>query len=412
MGKKKRPTPREIEQLYDELPRVSQERNDFLLPQIVDLVQNEKWMNIRPEYQRRLVWDQKKKSRFIESLLMNIPVPPIFVYEHELSRYEVMDGQQRVNTILEFYNNTLKLRGLDTWAALNGFTRNECPEKIRRGLDRRRLSATVLLTESAGDSPDQAARLRREVFERLNTGGENLKAQELRNSLYAGSFNELLIELAGCRLFNDLWGMPRYEDHYDLKTGQFSAELGKNTLFKRMIDCELVLRFFAFRKTANVRGSVKSMLDRCMNDNTCASADEIDEMRNAFSRALDLSNRVFGKRAFQLKNEKGHYIHSQPLYDAVMIGMHRLESHADQIVAARRGIREALHKELEDEDNYAVVVGRANTAPAIYPQTDWRRRSVLWAAILPGIKLARARRFRRRLRRRAPEGQPTWQKTA
>jgi hypothetical protein len=83
-----------------------------------------------------LVWDKKKKSLFIESLLMNVPVPPVFLYEYDLNRYEVMDGQQRLNSILEFYENRLVLTGLETWSALNGLTYSECPPRIRAGLDR------------------------------------------------------------------------------------------------------------------------------------------------------------------------------------------------------------------------------------------------------------------------------------
>jgi hypothetical protein len=65
----------EIEQVYQSGDlRLTQERNDFLLPQIIDFVQQRRWINLRPEYQRRLVWDKKKKSRFIESLLMNVPL--------------------------------------------------------------------------------------------------------------------------------------------------------------------------------------------------------------------------------------------------------------------------------------------------------------------------------------------------
>src|SRR5712671_3233505 len=110
MAKNIHVTPAQIEKMYDEGEnRVTQERNDFMLPQIRDFVTEKKWLNLRPEYQRRLVWDAKKKSRFIESLLMNIPVPPIFLYETELNRYEVMDEQQRLNTILEFYENNLAL---------------------------------------------------------------------------------------------------------------------------------------------------------------------------------------------------------------------------------------------------------------------------------------------------------------
>ncbi len=72
---------------------LAQERNDFLLPQVLDFVKQRRWLNLRPEYQRRQVWDDAKRSLFIESLLLNVPIPPVFLYEYDLSRYEVMDGQ-------------------------------------------------------------------------------------------------------------------------------------------------------------------------------------------------------------------------------------------------------------------------------------------------------------------------------
>jgi hypothetical protein len=179
MSKKLKPTPAEIEALYDRAEsRLSQERNDFLLPQINDFVKNKKWVNVRPEYQRRLVWDRKKKSLLIESLLMNVPIPPVFLYETELNRYEVMDGQQRLNAIMEFYDNRFSLNGLETWAVLNGLTYGQCPPRIQRGLDRRRVSATVLLAENQmGTNGDV---VRREVFERLNTGGKWWKRNNSR----------------------------------------------------------------------------------------------------------------------------------------------------------------------------------------------------------------------------------------
>lgn len=201
MSKRPALTPKQIEKMYDSGEnRVTQERSDFLLPQILEWVRQKRWINIRPEYQRRLVWDRRKKSLFIESLLMNIPIPPVFLYEYDLSRYEVMDGQQRLNAVLEFYEGDLVLSGLTTWKALNGLTYSECPPRIRRGLDRRRISANVLLAENIKKKTD-ADFIRRTVFERLNTGGQQLNAQELRNAVYSGPFNELLIELAGNRLF-------------------------------------------------------------------------------------------------------------------------------------------------------------------------------------------------------------------
>lgn len=224
--------------------RLIQERSDFLLPQILDFVKQKKWINLRPEYQRRLVWDNPKRSLFIESLLLNIPVPAVFLYEWDLSRYEVMDGQQRINSIADFYQNGFALSGLEKWEELNGLRYGELPETLQRGLDRRRLSATVLLVEGATSDAKKQNDVRKLVFERLNTGGLHLRPQELRNCLYAGRFNELLIELSHEPLFTKIWQIPAYDRNVD-KHGNISAALRDNSLYRRMQDCEIVLRFFS-----------------------------------------------------------------------------------------------------------------------------------------------------------------------
>jgi hypothetical protein len=367
MAKKPKLTPVEIEAKYDSGDtRLSQERNDFLLPQIIDFVRNKNWMNIRPEYQRRLVWNNKKKSLFIESLLMNIPVPPIFLYESDLSRYEVMDGQQRLNTILEFYENNLTLTGLNKWSELNGYTYSKCPPRIQKGLDRRRLSATVLLAETRGQEGNAT---RREVFERLNTGGQTLNAQELRNSLYSGSFNDLILELAGLRLFDEIWSIPAYDDHYDKSNGFISPELANNKLFKRMTDCQIVLRFFAFRRTAEIRGSARKILDRCMADLCEADPAEIDEMRSSFTECLSMAHEIFGEYTFKVLTRLKKWRHSVALFDAVMVSLESLRDHKGALVAARAEILSDLEKEFNTPTSYVLIVGKLDTADAIKGRT-------------------------------------------
>lgn len=105
---------KQIELQYDNGERqLIQDRLDFLLPSVCEFVRARKWLNLHPEYQRRLVWDDRKKSRFIESFIMNVPIPPVFLFEQDLNRYEVMDGQQRLNAVLEFYENRFSLKGLE-----------------------------------------------------------------------------------------------------------------------------------------------------------------------------------------------------------------------------------------------------------------------------------------------------------
>src|SRR5258708_760756 len=92
--------------------RIVTESNREQLPNFVEALRRPGWMKLRPSYQRRQRWDRERQSRLIESFIMNIPVPPLFVYESDLAKYEVMDGQQRITAIRDFYTNKLKLEGL------------------------------------------------------------------------------------------------------------------------------------------------------------------------------------------------------------------------------------------------------------------------------------------------------------
>jgi hypothetical protein len=134
----------EIEQAYSDASfRVIYQSNNYFLPQIRDLINEQEVINVRPEYQRRLRWSRKQKSLLIESLLLNIPVPPVFLYESDLARYEVMDGQQRLNAVHEYLENEFALIGLEKLTYLIGLPYKKLPPKLRRGLDRASLSAIV-----------------------------------------------------------------------------------------------------------------------------------------------------------------------------------------------------------------------------------------------------------------------------
>src|SRR5437763_618530 len=99
--------------------RIVTETNREKLPNLVEAFKRPGEINVRPVYQRRRRWTAERQSLLIESFLMNIPVPPLFLYETEENTYEVMDGQQRINAILGFYNNDLELCGLERWPELN-----------------------------------------------------------------------------------------------------------------------------------------------------------------------------------------------------------------------------------------------------------------------------------------------------
>jgi len=357
-------TEKELGERYDDTSaRILQDRNDFMLPQIRDLVDKQRWINLRPDYQRRHRWDKVKQSRLIESLLMNAPVPPIFLYETELSRYEVMDGQQRLASIVDFYKGKLALQGLSVWSALEGRKYSELPTHLKRGLDRRRVSAVILLAESSPKTADDFPDIRKEIFERLNTGGTALNHQELRNCVFAGAFNKLIIELARGARFCQMWDIPPYDKNIDSK-GRVSEALRDNILFQTMADCQIVLRFFAFRDAANVKGSVKRMLDNSMRKRRNVSEIEIQQLRNVFDSRLRTVHAIFGKDAFKLPAQRGGK-HSRPLFDALMIAVDRLWNKRTGLIRAKSKVRAKIKALLSREKYYEIIIGRPNTADAV-----------------------------------------------
>lgn len=346
--------------------RVVQEKNDIFLSHVIDFIDGKDgerlWGNLRPEYQRRLRWDNRKKSKLIESFIMNIPVPPIFLYEKSLGKFEVMDGQQRLNAIADFWAGNFELEHLKIWQALNGRTFAKLPPLVRRGLERAKISA-ITLTSDTSIVDDNNIELRAQVFERINTGGEPLNAQELRNSLYSGPFNEMIISLSKEKIFTDAWDIPSHQEN-TLTDNSVSDILKNNTHYKRMADVEIVLRFFAFQDDATISGSVRSMLDSTIKLKRNMKSPEIDTAKRQFLETLVLARDVFGDDAFRLTGaEDGKGKLSKPLYDAQMVSLFRLYNRADDIRRCRVKIKEAvMNLARTNSSTYQLMVGRGNTA--------------------------------------------------
>jgi Protein of unknown function DUF262 len=310
-----------------------------------------------------------QKSRLIESLLLNIPVPPIFLYETNEARYEVMDGQQRLNAIKEYLEGDFALSGLQGLSLLNGLRYSKVPPRVKRALDRATLSAVVLLLESDSErSPDNQftiTDIRRFSFDRLNTGGTKLNAQEIRNAAYPGCFNQAIVELTRDRTFTDIFGIPPYteanpNDYYENPSRQ------RNQLYSTMGDCQLVLRYFALRDPGNIRGFMKTMLDRAMATRMSLSADQVQPFKEEYLSRLRAAANIFGPRPFLLPpDEKGRERLSAALYDATLVALHRQWQHQEQLEAASAGISTRLQAEYQNTESASVLTGQGNTAQAV-----------------------------------------------
>lgn len=272
-----------------------------------------------------------------------------------------MDGQQRITTILEYFQNQFPLRGLEILGTLEGKTFFELPKEIRTGLARRSLSAVILLKESA-PSQEYSAQLRRYVFERLNTGGIRLNAQELRNSVNAGPFNDLLHELSRSELFTTLWGIPPAEPHEKTEP---SAKLRNNNLYRQMRDVELVLRVFALLNTSNFGKGMKSTLDNAMDEYSKRSKSELLDLQVEFMWALKLAHQIGNTNVFRLPTGQGSRGRlSASLFDGIMVALMRKLTQASLIDSHAAQINQAIQSALENADFHELVAGRANTKDA------------------------------------------------
>ncbi len=337
------------------------QRNDFLIPNILQMANNKEFLDLTPSYQRRLRWSDKKKSHLIESLLMNVPIPPIFLYEKEFAKYEVMDGQQRLKTITSFYNNEFKLRDLKKWSELNGRTYRELPPKIQAGLSRRGLAAVIVLTESSQDE-SSAMELRQYVFERLNTGGQRLNAQEVRNCIYSGNLNDTLIRIARSQLFTSAWGIPPKESQ---EPQHVSRNLTKNSLYSTMSDCQIVLRFFALLDLSKFKGGMKKFLDDYMADKITKK--RCNSLEHDYMRTLEVARAIYGESLFRLPGRSGELNgrRSVPLADVVLISIYPQLKQADKLIQKKEYITTKTKELLSNKDNYLAIVGHGITKPAI-----------------------------------------------
>lgn len=341
--------------------RIITEQARYPLNTILTIVDNPSYI-LNPEFQRRHRWSNSKKSRLIESFIMNVPIPPVFLYEISYSVYEVMDGLQRLTAISQFYKDEFALETLEEWPELNGMKYSELPEQIKKGIDRRYLSSIILLQETA-KTDIEAQRLKQMVFERINSGGELLTPQETRNALYPGSLNTLCIRLARNKKFSKMWGIPE-PDKEEIENGVFNTELIKNPFFSKMQDVELVLRFFAYRQIEKWETpSLEIFLDDFLKKGNLFDNTIFAFYEQIFNDTIDLLYSIFREDAFYMwrTRQSNWILYERPtkvLYDPLMYVLSDMLMHSDELIAAKdritKEVRE-LHSKRSD------ILGGRNT---------------------------------------------------
>lgn len=235
---------------------------------------------LQPDFQRQYVWDAAKASKLIESAILNIPLPIIYLSEEQDGKEYVIDGQQRLTSFFSFIDGTFpdgkqfKLSGLNVYSELNGKKFSELSEELQ---DKVRYYKIRAITFQKGSSEN----LKFEIFERLNTGSVQLNDQELRNCLYRGKFNVALKEMAVDPDFMYICGLKSPD--------------------KRMKDKELVLRFSAFyHKTyLNYKAPIRNFLNAEASEKRDISEKELAELKAAFKNACQIIRSAFDKNSFK-----------------------------------------------------------------------------------------------------------------
>jgi len=271
-----------------------------------------------PPFQRGFVWSLRQASRFVESLLLGLPVPGIFLSrDEETQRLLVIDGQQRLRTLQYFYDgifhNTKREFALkDVQAQYEGVTYKLLSEEDRRKLDDSIIHATIVRQ----DEPSEDNSSIFNIFERLNTGGALLQAQEVRAAIYGGEFNTLVKKLNDNESWRALFG----------------------PVSDRMRDQELILRFFAlYYRSEKYEKSMKVFLNTYMADNRHLSRETAEEMQRIFDDTVETVHKYLGANAFRPRKA---FIAA--IFDAVMVGVVR------RLAKGKIQDREALVKQYEE----------------------------------------------------------------
>ena len=267
---------------------------------------------IKPELQRNYVWDKKEASRFIESLLLGLPIPSIFLANMAEDKRLIIDGYQRLTTLVDYiskgtWKDTDEPFRLYNSPLINERWRNKTYKELTES-DKRRLrlySIHAIIFEQKTPNNDSGLY---QVFERINTSGKTLNAQEIRNCVYQGDMNTLLFSLNNNEKWRKLYGNVRPDE--------------------RMLDMELILRFFAMctpdvYNTQKSYVSLKQTLNKYMSDYVKASESFLEEKRHQFNEVIDFIYSHFDENAFfNLQNDFSKYRKKMyaTIFDSLMIG--------------------------------------------------------------------------------------------
>lgn len=343
---------------------ISTDRLDISFGEIINMYKNNELV-IRPDYQRLFRWTDTQKTALIESILLTIPIPPIFVYEKIDGTWEIIDGLQRVSTIISFFGElkqdiTTIIRPNDSeedfedfdnnndstnptfgnyWKMLQGglitklenLTVEQLPTHLKINLKRAICRVEIMRGE-------ENLEMKFELFKRLNSGGSILKPQEIRNAIFRGIDNRMNVLLE------------------ELSVNESFVKLTKLSNSKKMelYDQELVLRFIAFFNYEEINENTEIFLNNFMHKAVSSKTFDFDQFKNKFSETLNLLYTLDDPKIF--RNSKNTFV---PAYfEGITIGLaHNFEYYSMNLNLLKQKI-----SNLKKDENFKKFSGSASNS--------------------------------------------------
>lgn len=287
---------------------------------------------VNPDFQRHVVWNSIQKSKFIESVILNFPLPPIYLNQNKENKYIVIDGLQRTTTLSEFFEDKFQLKGLEALPDYNGSRFSDFSDTLQSKLENKKLTIFSL-------KPSTPMAVIYDLFNRINTGGTQLNRQEVRNCIFIGESTKLLSDLSSKE--------------------EFQKAIDHGVSSKRMKDREVILRYLAFRwgdYQKNYKGDLSNYLESVMVKINKMDYPQIKDIQKDFSRVMKWAYKLWNCDSFRIPTEKTRGVINTAILESVCLF---LSEKSDEYLERNRNKIKNNYNQLLKDDIYISSVTRA-----------------------------------------------------
>jgi len=332
-----------MEELAKERKNIKTDSYDMSIGEIISLYQDGD-LKLNPAYQRLYRWDKDHKVRFIESILIGIPIPEIFVAQKEDGKWDIVDGVQRISTLLQLVGELpgyepLVLEGTKYLPSLQGLTWETMPGDAKRLLKRARIGVNIILTENSIES-------QYELFQRLNTGGISLESQEMRNCLI------IMLDESYYNRINELKNYENFKKCLSITEDKYKVEYNMELIVRYLIAKRNKVDYDYYNISSE---KLSDFLDREMSLLISDGDFKIDEEIELFKRVFDFLAEQMGQDTFKKYNlEKGCFegAFSNASYEAILVGV------AENLDALRNMNFKELVEGIYSQEKFLKFAGR------------------------------------------------------